>query len=213
MKWQGLSADSQRNWIPPGRAVEFGRFIPIGNKDENTVFRRYSTGAKSNRDEVVYGFDRGTLCARVETFAEHYNREVDRYRRRHKGQKIDDFIEYGDVKWSSTLKLHLQRGDYAEYDATRVRTCLYRPYTKQHLYYDTILNDRPGILRTVFPTAEAETENAVICSTNHSQVPFSVVMADCIANEAVGGRLGSVSPSTFTTRTAPTAARTSPTGP
>ena len=70
----------------PGRADEVGEFIPMGNKDEHTVFRRYSTGAKSNRDEIVYCFDQDALCNRVEGFAERYNREVDRYLRRHKSE-------------------------------------------------------------------------------------------------------------------------------
>jgi predicted helicase len=194
VRWERLSADSRRNWIVPGRADEFGRFVAMGTKDENTLFQRYSTGAKSNRDKVVYGFDRAALDARVERFAEHYNREVDRYVRRHKGEDIDDFIEYGIVKWSSTLKLHLERGEYVECNPNCVRTCLYRPYTSQHLYYDDILNDRPGILRLVFPTSQAETENAVICCTNHSQVPFSALVSDRIANEAVGGRAGQCFP-------------------
>ncbi len=64
VRWQRVSADSQHNWIPQGRADEFGQSIPIGNKDESTIFRKYSTGAKSNRDEIVYDFDRNALCAR-----------------------------------------------------------------------------------------------------------------------------------------------------
>jgi len=194
VKWRRLSADRQHNWISPGHAKEFEGFVTLGNKDDAAIFRRYSTGAKSNRDEIVYGFDRTALCARVEAFAEHYNREVDRYLRRHKDENIDDFIEYDSVKWSSTLKCHLQRGDYAEYKPAHVKTCLYRPYTTQHLYYDAILNDRPGVLRQVFPTRDAAAENAVICSTNHSQVPFSVLMSDRIVNEAVGGRAGQCFP-------------------
>ncbi len=194
VKWTRLSADRQYNWIAPGHAKEVKGFIAIGNKDDATVFRRYSTGAKSNRDEIVYGFDQAALCVRVEAFAEQYNCEVDRYIRRHKHENIDDFIEYKNVKWSSTLKCHLQRGDYAKYEPTRIKTCLYRPYTKQHLYYDAILNDRPGLLRLVVPTVRAEAENAVICSTNHSQVPFSVLISNQIVNEAVGGRAGQCFP-------------------
>ena len=194
VKWQRLALDRRNDWVSTVHADELGRFIRMGNKDEQTIFRRYSTGAKSNRDEIVYGFDRDALCRRVEEFAEHYNREVDRYLRARKRENVDDFVEDGAVKWSSTLKLHLQRGEYAEYDSARVRACLYRPYTRQHLYYDTVLNDRPGILRLIFPTSQAEAENAVICTTNHSQVPFSALMANRIANEAVGGRAGQCFP-------------------
>ena len=159
------------------------------------IFCKYSTGAKSNRDEVVYGFDRDALVQRVSRRLR--STTIARWTATSgvtRARTSTIFSQCGDVKWSSTLKLHLQRGEYAEYEPTRVRTCLYRPYTEQYLYYDTILNDRPGILRAVFPTAEAEAENAVICCTNHSQVPFSALMTDRIANEAVGGRAGQCFP-------------------
>ena len=45
-------------------------------------------------------------------------------------------------------------------------------------------------LGSIFPTAQSETENRIICCTNHPQIPFSVVMSNVIPDHAVGGRAG-----------------------
>ena len=124
---------------------EYRKYQLIGSKRPESVFKVFSTGAKSNRDEIVYGFKKDELSDRVRKFTEAFNSEVDRYRRTEPKQAVDGFVDYSRLKWSSTLKMHLQRGNYAAYDEKKIRVALYRPYTKQYLYYDPILNDRPGL--------------------------------------------------------------------
>jgi predicted helicase len=103
-------------WLIEGRK-EFEDFTPMGSKEAKpagieaeTIFKAYSLGVSTNRDEVVYGFDRAVLADRVRDFCENYNSEVDRYRRSGKGKKLDDFLDYLKVKWSRDLKNDLQRG-------------------------------------------------------------------------------------------------------
>ena len=194
VEWVPIVPDAEHNWVTPSNTEKFANLIPMEDRSPDRIFRKSSTGAKSNRDEVVYGFDREALAGRAERFTEDYNSEVDRYKRARAGTNVDDFVDPESVKWSSTLKGQLVRGRYAEYDPANVRVCLYRPFTKKYLYYDNMLNDRPGIFRFVFPTERAERENRAIYCTNHSQTPFVVQITDCIANEAVGGRAGQCFP-------------------
>ncbi len=189
-----LVPDESNNWLVLDTASKFGRFLPMGSENGETIFDRFSTGAKTNRDDVVYDWNLETCLMRIEAFVEDYNAEVDRYKRKQMPKDVDAFVDDKKVKWSSTLKLHLQKGRYAAFDSGKVRTSLYRPFAKKLLYYDEILNDRPGLFRRVFPTSNEEVENVVIYCTNHSQVPFSAIAANCIANEAVGGRAGTCFP-------------------
>ncbi len=186
--------DEDNNWVILDNAATFARLLPTGSENGETVFDKFSTGAKSNRDNVVYDFRAAACLTRIEAFVESYNSELDRYKRKNKPQDIDSFVDYAKLKWSSTLKLHLQRGKHAEFDPKRIRTSLYRPFVKKWLYYDELLLDRPGLFRRVLPTEKQERENVVIYSTNHSQIPFSVLATNCIANEAVGGRAGTCFP-------------------
>ena len=48
------------------------------------LFKGYSPGVKTNRDDIVYDFNIETLEARIREFIEDYNSEVDRYKRKGK---------------------------------------------------------------------------------------------------------------------------------
>jgi predicted helicase len=188
--WQMVTLDSSNSWFPGAGASDFRGFLPMGSRDGNTTFRVFSTGAKSNRDDVVYDFNADELASRIKVVAENYNNEVDRYKRKGSPKNIDNFVDYTKVKWSSTLKRHLASSRYVDFDAVRIRTCLYRPFTKMLLYYDEVLNDRPGLFRHVLPIASSESENQIICCTCHPQIGFVIQITNQIANEAVGGRAG-----------------------
>jgi len=110
-----------------------------GSKTEpiDVVFKLYSLGVNTARDEAVYGYDRDELQKQVERFTDAYNAEVDRFRRKGAGQKVDDFVDYTYVKWSSTLKGFLARGISAEFDAEKIKPALYRPYSRQFLVFTT----------------------------------------------------------------------------
>ena len=60
---------------------------------------------------------------------------------------LDDFVRYETVKWSESLKKNVHRGRYAQYDEKKIRTCLYRPFTRRLLFFDELLVER----RTEWP--------------------------------------------------------------
>jgi len=171
VSWRELHPDVQHTWLVAGDADEFAAFLPIGSKeakaagglDAETVFKLYSLGVSTNRDMVVYDFDRATLVERVRTFADDYNAEVDRYRRSGRPADVDSFVRYEKIAWSEGLKLDLRRGTYAAYREESVRRALYRPFLAQYLFFDGVLNDRRGQFPGILPTLETETENRVIC--------------------------------------------------
>ena len=81
-----------------------------------TIFKTFSVGVKTNRDDVVYDFQQDVLKKRIERFIENYNVEVDRYKRSKDKKPLDDFVRYDRIKWSRDLKLDLQRGNFAVFD-------------------------------------------------------------------------------------------------
>ena len=52
-----------------------------------TIFRTYSLGVSTNRDDVVYDFDARRLAKRVEQFADDYNAELNRWKTKAKPPK------------------------------------------------------------------------------------------------------------------------------
>jgi predicted helicase len=193
VQWQ--SPPSGR-WLSVGEK-KFDTFTPLGSKQAKaaetapeTIFKTYSLGVSTNRDEVVYGFDTEALTSRIEGFCGRYNAEVDRYKRSGKGKPVDDFLDYAKVKWSSTLKLRLQRRSTVEYledkkgyfNESKLRRCLYRPFTRKYLYLDEIIVDRPGLSRTMFPDDSARSNKTIVATGLASEKPFISLATDGVSD-------------------------------
>ena len=172
--WQSIQPDSRYTWLTEGLHAEFDDFIPMGTKAakaqkgeaNDVIFKTYSNGVKTNRDAWACNFNREALTENMSKMIEIYNTEVARWEQQI-GRKDDlnDFLESDDtkIKWSSTLKQKLQRGQITEFSEAKIRQSLYRAFTKSNLYFDRIMNDRVLAFPSIFPTPETEEENRVIC--------------------------------------------------
>lgn len=163
--------DDKHNWLTDGMSEEFGSFLSIGTREgkgskrvsSETLFKTFSLGVSTNRDSIVYDFNRQALGRRIEQFAEDYNAEVSRYIQKGRPQDIDGFVNYAGIKWSRNLKRHLRNGNELVFDKSNIRLALYRPFVKQYVYYSDIAIDEPGASQRFLPNAEAEAENQVVC--------------------------------------------------
>lgn len=169
--WQTLKPDSKNNWLVPEHGDEYESFLPMGTKEgkrargkneAETIFKTFTNGVKTNRDEVAYDFNREQLIAEIQAQIEAYNGEVDRYRRAGFPKDVDNFVKYDVIKWSRDLKLDMVRGNYATYDAAKVRASLYRPFSKRYLFFDRVMNEEVYVFPRIFPTLTSESENRVI---------------------------------------------------
>lgn len=202
--WQKLQPNARYAWLTEGFQDDFYDFIPMGTKEakkkrgiaKNVIFKDFSLGVSTNRDAWVYNFNQEVLRDNVQRTIETYTAELDRWKR-HKPPKpkINEFVLYDDtkIKWSSTVKKHLERGRTAKFNEGEIRSSLYRPFTKKELFLDKdkILIDRPGQFPTIFPTPKSETENKVICINITPEKPFTCLITNCIPNLGVTGGYGS----------------------
>ncbi len=190
--WIELQPDERNTWITEGIDPGFSSFMPLGTKetkvpqciDEPVIFRLYSNGVKTNRDVWVYNFNRNNLVINIKRLIDAYNREVDGWARRDKRDiTVDEFVSYDDteVKWSEGLKHNLQRSIYAKFEETKVRQSLYRPFCKQWLFFDRILNERVYLFPQISPTSQ--NENISICvSAIGSSKQFHCLATNCVVD-------------------------------
>ena len=193
INWTEIKPDTNNNWLNEGIKEDFGEFIPLATKETRsskklnveTIFKYYSLGVSTNRDYVVYDFNKETLETRVEQFCEDYNNERRRYQEEGKAKKIsiDDFVKYDKVKWSNTLKKHAVNNISTDFISEKIIESNYRPFTKQYLYYDKILIDRPGHFSEYFPNQEAEIENRIIFVSGIAhKKPFQTLMVNKVTS-------------------------------
>ena len=132
--------DAKSNWLNQSDGG-FMELIALADRQtkfaktvasEQAVFALFTNAVKSNRDDWVYDFEIANLRNKVLFFADTYNDSL--------GGEDDDYNPV--IKWSSTLRDRLRRGERIIYnDGNRIQS-LYRPFVGKWLFADIALNDR-----------------------------------------------------------------------
>lgn len=204
VQWQPITPSQDYIWISSNNFDEFKSHFTLANKaakealkgEVQATFKIYSPGTQTNRDEWVYNFQRNSLARRVAGLIEVYNGEVDRWIRAGKPEDIDTFVcsDPAQIKWSSKLKELFFREIKTNFDNSKIRIAMYRPFTQLYLYFDSSTNHRRGRVPGMFPTSESESKNFVICTTHNLQIPFSAIIVSLIPDVCLGGRPGQCFP-------------------
>ncbi|MCA1621626.1 MAG: N-6 DNA methylase [Acidobacteria bacterium] len=185
IEWQEIEPDANYNWLTEGMQDDYEELISIGNKKAkasknetvDVIFKMFSNGNDSGRDDWVYNFNLDDLLKNVKVFADTYNSEVDRWHRNGRPENIDEFVVNDEtrIKWTRNAKRDLRQGRYAVFSSDKVIHALYRPFTTQFLYSGKIFNKEPALLPKIVPNIEAEAENQMICVGTYGRKAFSVL--------------------------------------
>ena len=181
--WKIISPDKYGDWINQ-RDDSFYQFMSIGDKkigNRNAVFSLYSQGVKTHRDSWAYNFSKDKVLKNMKNIIDFYNMELERLKDKELTAKnIDQFINRDEkkIKWSSHLKSCFDRKKRGVFKEGNVRFSSYRPFTKSHLYFDNMFNDRISQNPKIFP--KEITKNKVICVSGVGAKTFSVLMTNFI---------------------------------
>ncbi|MCG9134238.1 N-6 DNA methylase [Candidatus Poribacteria bacterium] len=203
VEWRQITPDNRYTWLTDGLHAEFDNFIPMGSKTAkkkeamglNTIYQTFGIGLQTSRDAWVYNFNEDVLIQNVKQMSNLYNAQVMGWKGTPQNlRSVDDFLQYDDtqIKWSSGLKQKLEQGQLVEFAESKLRISLYRPFTKMHLFFDSVLNHRTSVFPNTFPTSDAESENRVICVSGPGHDIFRCHIANQIpeskfSNSSNGG--------------------------
>lgn len=182
--WTEITPDKNYTWLTAGLDNAFGTFLSMGSREgrtgrEDVIFKIYGRGVATSRDAWAYHFRRENLAQNIARMIETYNDHVTRWGRLKTKPNVDDFVNNDErkISWGMDLKLALKRGRFAEFNEAKIRPSLYRPFVKQHLFFDRILNERVYQMPAIFPDSDAEKENRIICVSGiGSTKPFQTLM-------------------------------------
>ena len=173
--WQKKYPDKKHYWLDqPGKASKlFERYIPIGSKggkkgkDENVIFKIYSSGVKTNRDVWAYNSSAENLGTNVRRHIDYCNE-----------QDLNDFkIEPKRGKFDGEIEDKLRRlGTGMIFEEDKIRTSMYRPFVKRYLYFDKILNLRQYLIPLMFP--KNNTRNFIIAVLYRFDSNFSTFITN-----------------------------------
>lgn len=186
--WQQIIPDEHGDWLKQ-RDNSFAQFIALGDKDDKTtatLFENYTRGLETGRDAWVFNSSKNVLKNKVTSMVDFYNGEVDRFLHatpemdtKSRAEAVAEFINKDATKisWTRGLRNDCAKGKLARFNETGFITCLYRPFTKQHGYFDRMLNAYVNQLPRMFP--EAASENLVIgVSGSGEKVAFSALISN-----------------------------------
>ncbi len=149
--WQSIEPDKHGDWLKQ-RDGSFGEFIAIGNKkgDEPKLFLNFSMGVVTNRDAWCYNPSKRGVISNMTRMINFYNSEVTRFSATHAGldkkareTKVETFIDTDPslISWTRSLKQELAKNRLFVFDTDCLTSSLYRPFTKQFMYFNRRFNE------------------------------------------------------------------------
>ena len=126
-----IEPDAKNNWINQ-TDNDWDSLLPLidkevkAGKSEEAVFKLFSYGFDTKRDDYVYSFDKTELKLKVFYFIDEYNKFV----------KDNDYAQRYSIKWSRNLERDAKRNILLKFDEKQIVTSEYRPYVKKYLYFD-----------------------------------------------------------------------------
>lgn len=187
--WQVVVPDQHGDWLKQ-RDDGFRNYITLGDKkgSEPKLFENFSLGVATNRDAWCYNASRSGLSANMTRMIGFYNSEASRLANAFPGldrkiveAKVDKFVNADptEISWTVNLKQELIKGRRFNFEEKALTPSMYRPFTKQWLYFHRRFNERVLQLPRIFPDASAK--NRVICiNAVGSQKEFSTLMSECL---------------------------------
>ena len=172
-RWESIIPDDYGDWLGQ-RDKNFDAFMAMGDKDTKgatALFANYSSGLKSQRDVWCFNASREAVASNMHTMINFYDAELDRFNAAHphadrkaREAAVDGFIDTdpGKISWTRALKGDLAKGKPFTFDETCLTPSLYRPFTRQWLYYNRTFNEMVYQMPRIFPMGDAEAENYVI---------------------------------------------------
>ncbi|MCE7951586.1 MAG: DNA methyltransferase [Xanthomonadales bacterium PRO7] len=151
-----IRPDAKHNWLNL-TDNDFDTLIPVATKaakaakkpaQEKAIFKLFSLGVVTARDEWVYGDGVDDVAAKMGALIDGYNAD----RKRLVGAAKDDIASLLDysIKWTRAVKRDLAKGVAYKFDGKLIVDSLYRPFVKKSMYFSQQLNEMQYLQREVF---------------------------------------------------------------
>lgn len=173
--WQSIIPNVDGDWLGQ-RDKSFDAYIAMGDKrsDDSVLFEEFSQGVVTARDSWVFNCSRHAVQSNMRAMISFYNEQLNAFRAVHpsvdaknREKFVEDFIDTdaSKISWSRALKGDLGRFKQAQFNEAAIVPSLYRPFTKQHLYFDRRMNEVVYKMPAIFPV-KGEGNRAIMVKGN-----------------------------------------------
>lgn len=187
---EDIQPDKKHYWINVTNN-DFGELLPLIKKDGKSakrsaepqaIFRLFSQGVKTNRDEWVCDFSSEEVAKRVAYLISDYNAQVEALSGHVTKDDVAGKIAYT-IKWTRKLKNLLVNGERLSLERDRIVPSLYRPFSKLQTYYSSELNEDLYQLDRIF--SEPGRRERYFGFVQGTRLDFAVIAGDVLPNYAI----------------------------
>lgn len=185
-----LTPNEHGDWISM-RNDSFENYLPLAPEKKfdlkcQSIFNAYAIGVATNRDTWVNNFSRESVSFNMLKMIEFYNQQTKAYievKQKENELKIEEFIDANPEKisWTVNLKKDLEKNKIHSFQSKEIKVSVYRPFTKQYLYFDRPFIERPGLSPVLFPKFDSSNIQICITGTGGSK-DFSAIATNCITD-------------------------------
>lgn len=184
--WQQISPNAAGDWINQ-RSTGFEQLMPLGGDslppeigcEIRQIFSLRSRGLETSRDAWVYDFSRESLVSKMQRMIAFYQTQLGKP----EGEQDNDPQR---ISWSRGLRNDARRGKSRTFQPTAIVPALYRPFTKQWLYFDRTFNNVVSQQPRLFPWPGAENRVIMVNGTGENSA-FSCLMSNIVPDLHVVG--------------------------
>jgi predicted helicase len=168
--FEHITPDNDNNWVNLS-FNDFESLLVLADKntkstkieaEEKAVYKLFSLGISTNRDEWVIDIDLHNLKSKMILFTDFYNNY-----KHEEGTEFDSCI-----KWSSNLKLNYLQSKKEKFDENRIEFIFYHPFCKFIIYKSNIFLDRVSGADEIYLQTP---ENKIITYSFGQRSNFSVL--------------------------------------
>lgn len=191
LNWQVIEPNEKADWINQRDGV-FDNLISLTpekkkNLNAHSIFSNYSTGVITNRESWVYNSNLKILADNCQRLISFYNSETKRFIDafgQNNNLTASHFVNKDEtqIKWDEALFKDAQKGKTLQFESKSIIDAIYRPYFKQHLYFNKELNWSRYLMPSFFPNGY---DNIAICVNGSAgQKEFSVSITSYIVDRS-----------------------------
>jgi predicted helicase len=181
-----LEPNEHGDWLSM-RNSAFDDFIPISpekkfNIKTQSIFIVNVVGIATGRDAWSLSFSKDNLSENMKNMIAFFNEQSNAFaiaKQKNVKLEVEEFIDQNPLRisWTRALRKDISKNIQHSFKEQELVQCLYRPYTKEWLYYDRPFIESPSIWSQIFPTPKHK--NVVIsCINVGSSKEFSAIISD-----------------------------------
>jgi predicted helicase len=186
MACEEVRPDAKANWLDLTHN-DFESLMPVlskeaksakREKDERAIFRLFSLGVVTNRDDWAYAETDEALLERMGYLIDVY--EQHRKKSRTSTRDTDHGTE---IKWTRAVKNDLARGTPYQLDLEAPTESYYRPFVKRRLYFSRQLNEM--VYQTPQMFGRDAGPNRAFAYVAEDRAEFSAIAFDVVPNKDI----------------------------